>query len=147
MLIVSYLIALGLIIYIIMEHSRISKMSNDSSIVEYKWHGTYEPIQTILDESRIRREECRLRMEEARIIPRTSLDSSDILRRDMMGGPTPGGLRHFGQVKKARERFKEYSKEDFRDISNEPVIKDILTGSCKISFDEKLERINEYLKD
>lgn len=62
-------------------------------------------------------------------------------------GVYPGGSpsQHLGQVKQMRKRFKEYSKVEFREISNRPVIKDILSGMTKLNSDEIKGRIAEHL--
>lgn len=65
---------------------------------------------------------------------------------DHMHGTTIDGKSHFGQVKSFREEFKEYSKEDFRSISKDPVVKDIMSGLSKIGIEEAKERIKAYLK-
>lgn len=54
-------------------------------------------------------------------------------------------ISHFGQLRRIRKQFKEYSKEDFRNMSKEPMIKDILTGSHKVSEEEKQDRIKEHV--
>lgn len=52
---------------------------------------------------------------------------------------------HFGMVRELRKQFKKYSKEEFRELSKEPVVKAILTGSAKLSTEEIAERIKEHL--
>jgi hypothetical protein len=59
-------------------------------------------------------------------------------------GESPA-ITAFGQLRRIRKRFKEYSKEEFRNMSKEPVIKDILSGSHKLTEEEKQERIKEHL--
>ena len=44
-----------------------------------------------------------------------------------------------------KSNFKQYSKEEFKDMSKEPVIKDILTGTHKMSKIETTDRIKEHL--
>lgn len=54
---------------------------------------------------------------------------------------------HLGMVKELRKKFKQYSKEEFRNMSKAPIIKDILAGSHKLSKTEIGDRIEEHLKD
>ena len=56
-------------------------------------------------------------------------------------------LSHFGQVKNSRKMFKQYSKEEFRNMSTAPVIKDIMTGSTKLTPEEINIRINEHVDE
>lgn len=63
----------------------------------------------------------------------------------IMGVEPIGGLNHHGQVKSFRKDFKEHSKEDFRKISNEPIVKDIMSGMVKLGIEETKERIKEHL--
>lgn len=63
-------------------------------------------------------------------------------RERNMGTP---GTSHLGTVKEFRKRFKEYSKADFREMGNKPVVKDILSGMTKLNKDEIKERIAEHL--
>jgi hypothetical protein len=65
---------------------------------------------------------------------------------DGAAGQPVQSINHFGQVKQMRKEFKKFSKEEFRDLSKEPVIKDILSGMSKIGLDEAKERIKEHLK-
>lgn len=65
------------------------------------------------------------------------------LEDDMGGDPA----EHFGQVRYMRKQFKEYSKEDFRNLSKTPIIKDILTGSCSVPKEEIAARIKQHLTD
>jgi len=54
-------------------------------------------------------------------------------------------ISHNGQVKYFRKNFKEYSKEEFRDMSNDPMVKEILQGSVKLSKEQIVDRIKEHL--
>ncbi len=55
------------------------------------------------------------------------------------------GMSYLGSVRVFRREFKEYSKAEFREISNKPVIKDILSGMTKLNKEEIKDRIAEYL--
>ena len=69
----------------------------------------------------------------------------DILRltgMNFMGGPP---REHFRMVRTLRKKFKDYSKEEFRNMSRTPVIKDILSGSHKLTTEEIGNRIKEHL--
>ncbi len=68
---------------------------------------------------------------------------------NQMGSTPRPGLpdTHFGQVKHFRKEFKKYSKEEFRDMSKEPVIKDILTGTHKMNAEEMKDRIQEHVDE
>jgi hypothetical protein len=57
------------------------------------------------------------------------------------------GPSHLGAVRDFRKSFKEYSKEEFREMGSKPVVKEILTGLTKLNKEEIVERIREYLKD
>lgn len=53
---------------------------------------------------------------------------------------------HQQQVSFFRKEFKELSKEDFRKLSNDPNVKEILVSSKYLTAQEKAERIREHLK-
>lgn len=55
------------------------------------------------------------------------------------------GMPHFGTVKEFRNRFKEYTKAEFRGMGSKPVIKEILSGMTKLNKEEIKERIAEHL--
>lgn len=57
------------------------------------------------------------------------------------------GDTHLGSVKYFRKKFKEYSKEEFREMSEKPVIKEILAGLAKVPKEDVAERIRLYLED
>lgn len=59
---------------------------------------------------------------------------------------TPG-MSHFGTVKQFRKEFSKFSKEEFRDVSKEPMIKDILSGMTKLNKEQIIRRIKEHLED
>lgn len=54
---------------------------------------------------------------------------------------------HFGQVRQMRKQFKQLSKEDFRKLSKEQYVKDILSGSHKLTAEEISSRIKENLEN
>lgn len=54
-------------------------------------------------------------------------------------------LTHLSQVKDFRKKFKEYSKAEFREISNQLVIKDILSGMTRLNAEEIKSRIQEHV--
>lgn len=58
-----------------------------------------------------------------------------------------GLLGHYQQVKEFRKEFKELSKEDFRNMSSDPKVKEIMNGKIQLTFEEKKERIKEHLKN
>lgn len=62
----------------------------------------------------------------------------------IMGG-TP--VEHFGMVRDIRKKFTQYTKEEFRHLSNKPVIKNIVMGMTKLNKDQIAERIKEHLED
>lgn len=62
-----------------------------------------------------------------------------------MGTGTIGGLGHQGQVQNIRKKFKELSKEEFRNLSNKPIVKEIMPAALKLSKEEILERIKEHI--
>jgi hypothetical protein len=67
---------------------------------------------------------------------------------DILGGSMGGlPLDHYGHVKKFRKEFKQYTKAEFREMSNKPVVKEILSGLTKLNGDEIAERIKEHLKE
>lgn len=82
--------------------------------------------------------------------PSSQLQSSLILR-GFMGGisgelaPSFNGS-HREQVKYMRQRFKNYSKEEFREMSKEPVVKEILAGMCTIPKEDIADRIEAHIK-
>lgn len=55
------------------------------------------------------------------------------------------GNTHLGQVRTVRKAFKEYSKEEFRKLGKDPMVKDILTGTVKLDKDQIIERIKEHV--
>lgn len=61
-------------------------------------------------------------------------------------GSTPG-MSHFGTVKQFRKEFSKFSKEEFRNVSKEPMIKDILSGMTKLNKEQIIKRIKEHLED
>lgn len=63
-------------------------------------------------------------------------------------GVYPGGsaVEHFTMVKDFRKEFKKYTKAEFREISNKPVIKEILSGMTKLNKDQIKERIAQHLE-
>ena len=61
-------------------------------------------------------------------------------------GSTPG-MSHFGTVRDFRKKFNQFSKEEFRNISNEPMIKDILSGMTKLNKEQIMLRIKEHLEE
>ena len=64
-------------------------------------------------------------------------------------GVTPGHpmSEHIGLVRDFRRKFKEYTKEEFRDLSNKPMIKDILKGGVtKLNEQQIIERVKETLE-
>lgn len=52
---------------------------------------------------------------------------------------------HLGMVKTFRKKFKEYTKEEFRHISNKPVIKNILIGMTVLNKEQIADRVKEHL--
>ena len=54
-------------------------------------------------------------------------------------------MSHLGTVPESRRKFKEYSKAEFREIGNRPVIKDILSGMTELNKEEIKDRIAEHL--
>lgn len=76
-----------------------------------------------------------------------------IYGRSVFGGGQLGvpGLQgvapsHFGQVRQMRKKFKEVSKEEFRHLSKEPVVKHILMGATKLDKEQIAERIKEHIE-
>lgn len=65
------------------------------------------------------------------------------------GGSIMGGSpsEHFGMVKTFRKKFKEYTKEEFRHISNQPMIKHILIGMTELNKEQIADRIKEHLEE
>ncbi len=63
-----------------------------------------------------------------------------------MGTQIPGHS-HFGAVRNFRKEFNKFSKEEFRNISNEPMIKDILSGMTKLNEQQIIARIREHIED
>lgn len=65
----------------------------------------------------------------------------------LMGVPGLQGVapNHFGQVRQMRKKFKEISKEEFRHLSKEPVVKHILMGAIKLDKEQITERIKEHI--
>jgi hypothetical protein len=55
------------------------------------------------------------------------------------------GLSHLGTVRDFRKKFKEYTKAEFREMGENPVVKDILKGLSKLNKDEIANRIKEHL--
>lgn len=55
-------------------------------------------------------------------------------------------MSHYSQVRYFRESFKDYSTEDFRKLSKEPLVKDILQGLAVVPKEEVKKRINMWLK-
>ena len=53
---------------------------------------------------------------------------------------------HLGMVREARKKFKEYTKAEFRNISHEPMVKEILSGLTRLNRDQILDRIKEHIK-
>jgi hypothetical protein len=57
----------------------------------------------------------------------------------------PGMPSHLGAVKEFRKNFKQYTKEEFRHISNTPIVKNILMGMTELNKDQIKDRIKEHL--
>lgn len=55
------------------------------------------------------------------------------------------GMSHLGTVREFRKKFKEYSKAEFREMGNKPVIKEILEGMTNLNKEQIKERIEEHL--
>lgn len=55
------------------------------------------------------------------------------------------GHGHLGQVRTVRKAFTEYSKEEFRELGKDLMVKHILTGSVKLTKEQILERIKEHV--
>ncbi len=62
-----------------------------------------------------------------------------------MVSPLGMPVGHFGQVKYFRKKFKEYSKEEFRELSDEPLVKEMLAGMAKVPMEDVAERIKTHL--
>lgn len=60
-------------------------------------------------------------------------------------GAQLGQSGHYSAVKKFRREFKQYTKTEFRELSNKPMIKDILSGMTKLNQDQIKDRIKEHL--
>ena len=75
----------------------------------------------------------------------TSSYMNQLLEQGYMGHQQIGGLNHLGQVKTFRNEFSDLSKEEFRNLSKEPMIKDIMISAHKIGKEEAVKRIKEHL--
>lgn len=72
----------------------------------------------------------------------------DILQFSTRGTVSMGSTgSHFGTVKKFRNKFSTYSKEDFRKMGKDPLVKDILSGMTKLNQDQIMDRIKEHLSE
>lgn len=60
-------------------------------------------------------------------------------------GVQGGVVAHLGMVKTFRKKFKEYTKEEFRHLSNQPMIKHILIGMTSLNKEQIADRVKEHL--
>jgi len=54
---------------------------------------------------------------------------------------------HFGTVRTFRKKFKSYSKEDFRNLSKKPLVKEMLVALEKVPAEDVAERVKAHLED
>lgn len=69
-----------------------------------------------------------------------------LLGVDMGSSNFVTSVSHMTAVREMREEFLDYTKEEFRELSHEPVIKDIMIGSHKLTKEQAAERIKAHLK-
>lgn len=64
----------------------------------------------------------------------------------LMGISSPLNGSHFSQVRYMREKFKEYSEEEFRKLSSDPMVKELLSGMAEVPKEEIAIRIKTYME-